>query len=101
MFDYDSLRMTSVYARLHDRTLRAEFDRFQQRVNVRGERVRIAPELADAAWAKDNLARAKQALPNGYCVLPPQQTCPHLNACLSCDHFLTTHKFLPFARSSA
>ena len=33
----------------------------------------------------ENLARAKQTLPNGYCGLPLQQTCPHPNACLTCD----------------
>jgi hypothetical protein len=40
-------------------------------------------------------ARAKQTLPNGYCGLPLQQSCPHPNACLTCDHFLTTPEFLP------
>jgi hypothetical protein len=54
--------------------------------------------LSDAAWAKENLARAKQALPNGYCGLPLQQSCPHPNACLTCDHFLTTPEFLPAHR---
>jgi len=24
-----------------------------------------------------------------------QQSCPHPNACLTCDHFLTTKEFLP------
>jgi hypothetical protein len=51
--------------------------------------------MADAVWAKENLARAKQTLPNGYCGLPLQQTCPHPNACLTCDNFLTTAEFLP------
>jgi hypothetical protein len=54
--------------------------------------------MSDAAWAKENLARAKQTLPNGYCGLPLQQTCPHPNACLTCDHFLTTPEFLPLHR---
>ncbi|UTI63909.1 hypothetical protein NBH00_21510 [Paraconexibacter antarcticus] len=54
--------------------------------------------LSDAAWAKENLARAKQTLPNGYCGLPLQQTCPHPNACLTCDSFLTTTEFLPAHR---
>ena len=40
-------------------------------------------------------ARATQALPNGYCGLPVQQTCPHANACLTCPMFLTTGEFLP------
>ncbi len=48
--------------------------------------------------ALENLARAKQTLPNGYCGLPLQQTCPHPNACLTCDHFLTTTEHLPVHR---
>jgi integrase/recombinase XerD len=27
-----------------------------------------------------------------------QQSCPHPNACLTCDHFLTTEQFLPVHR---
>lgn len=42
---------------------------------------------------KERIARAKQALPNGYCGLPLVQTCPHPNACLSCDNFLTDGSF--------
>jgi hypothetical protein len=53
---------------------------------------------AGGAWAKENLARAKQTLPNGYCGLPLQQRCPHPNACLTCDSFLTTAEFLPAHR---
>ena len=34
----------------------------------------------------------------GFCGLPLQQTCPHPNACLTCDHFLTTPEFLPLHR---
>jgi hypothetical protein len=37
--------------------------------------------------------RAKQALPNGYCGLPLVQSCPHPNACLSCENFLTDSSF--------
>lgn len=78
MLDHSSPAMTHVYARLHDSTLRDHFDRFQHRVNIRGDLVEPPADaaLADATWAKDNLSRAKQALPNGYCGLPLQQTCP-------------------------
>ena len=38
---------------------------------------------------KERIARAKQALPNGYCGLPLVQSCPHPNACLNCESFLT------------
>jgi hypothetical protein len=45
------------------------FDRYQRRINIRGETVRLDLDgpLSDAAWAKEKLARAKQTLPNGYC----------------------------------
>jgi hypothetical protein len=67
-------------------------------VNVRGEQIPLEPEgsaMSDAASAFENLARAKQTLASGYCGPPLQQTCPHPNACLTCDSFLTTVEFLP------
>ena len=42
-----------------------------------------AGPLAEAAWAKQRLGRATQALPNGFCGLPVQKTCPHANAPLT------------------
>ncbi len=48
---------------------------------------------------KDNLARAKMALPNGYCTLPLQRTCEYANACLTCSMFVTTAQFLPEHRN--
>lgn len=39
------------------------------------------------------------ALPNGYCGLPIQQSCPHANACLTCPVFITTPEFLPQHRT--
>jgi hypothetical protein len=44
---------------------------------------------------KERISRAKQTLPNGYCGLPLQLQCPHPNACLSCDAFLTDARFRP------
>ena len=38
---------------------------------------------------QQRLGRATQALPNGYCGLPVQKSCPHANACLTCPVFLT------------
>jgi hypothetical protein len=89
--------MTARYATIKHQTLRREFDRYQDRINISGEVIHLDPDgpLSDAAWAKENLARAKQTLPNGYCGLPLQQTCPHPNACLTCPSFLTTAEFLP------
>jgi integrase len=100
MLDHGSPEMTARYATIKDQTLRREWERFQQRINVRGELIPLpqAATMSDAAWALENLARAKQTLPNGYCGLPLQQTCPHPNACLTCDSFLTTGEFLPAHR---
>jgi hypothetical protein len=51
-------------------------------------------ELSDAAWAKEQISRARQSLANGWCGLPLVQTCPHPNACLTCPAFLTDQAFL-------
>jgi integrase len=96
-YGHSSPEMTAHYAKLHDQTLRREFDAFLDRVNRRGERVDVLPAAIapDAVILKERLARAKQSLPNGYCGIPVQQTCPHPNACLSCDGFLTDETFRP------
>jgi hypothetical protein len=96
-YGHSSPEMTGHYAKLHDQTLRREFDEFLDRVNRRGERVEVLPPgvAPDAVILKERLSRAKQSLPNGYCGIPVQQTCPHPNACLSCDGFLTDETFRP------
>src|SRR5260370_16653266 len=68
-----------------------------RKVNIAGDPVTLDPagQVADAAWAKQRLGRATQALPNGYCGLPIQQSCPHANSCLTCPMFITTAEFLP------
>jgi hypothetical protein len=84
-----------VYARLADTTIRQQWER-AQKINIRGEPVDTSDgPLADAEWMKQHLARAKMALPNGYCGLPLQKSCPHANACLTCPLFITTAEFLP------
>ncbi|MFY1634801.1 tyrosine-type recombinase/integrase [Solwaraspora sp. WMMB335] len=96
ILDHDSPQMTSHYARLHDTTVRRHWEA-ARKVNIKGETVTLDPNgpLAEAAWAKQRLGRATQALPNGYCGLPVQKSCPHANACLTCPMFLTTPEFLP------
>lgn len=100
ILDHDSPEMTAHYARLHDTTVREHWER-AHKVNTQGETVTLDPNgpLAEAAWAKQRLGRATQALPNGYCGLPVVQTCPHANACLTCPMFITTAEFLPQHRS--
>ncbi|WP_411130292.1 tyrosine-type recombinase/integrase [Streptomyces sp. x-19] len=96
ILDHDSPQMTAHYARLHDTTVREHWER-SRKINISGQDVVLDPQgpLAEAAWAKHRLSRATQALPNGYCQLPVQQSCPHANACLTCPMFVTTPDFLP------
>jgi site-specific recombinase XerD/ferredoxin len=97
VLDHGSIRMTARYAHLDDETVKREMASFHERVNVRGERIAlpVGGPLEEAAWMKERIARAKQALANGYCGLPLVQSCPHPNACLSCDNFLTDGSFRP------
>jgi integrase len=96
ILDHDSPQMTGHYARLHDTTVRQHWEQ-ARKVNITGDTVTLDPDgpLAEAAWAKQRLGRVTQALPNGYCGLPVQKTCPHANACLTCPMFITTPEFLP------
>jgi integrase len=96
ILDHDSPLMTAHYARLSDKTVREHWER-ARKVNAEGRPVQISPDgpLGDAAWAKQQLSRATQALPNGYCQLPLVKTCPHANSCLTCPMFVTTAGFLP------
>jgi integrase len=95
LLDHDSHQMTAHYARLHDQTIRQHWER-ARKVNIQGQQVTLDPAgpLAEASWMQHRLGLATQALPNGYCGLPVQQTCPHANACLTCPVFITTPAFL-------
>jgi integrase len=100
ILDHDSPQMTAHYARLHDTTVRRHWEA-ARKVDITGHAVVVDPDgpLAEAAWAKQRLGRATQALPNGFCGLPVQKTCPHANACLTCPMFVTTAEFLPQHRT--
>ncbi len=86
-----SIEMTAHYARLRDEMVKQEVRRWHERVSICSERIALPVDgpLQGAAWMKERIARAKQALPNGYCGLPLVQGCSHPNACLSCASFLT------------
>lgn len=104
LLGHASPNMTGHYARVHDSTIREAFDRYQQqRVNTAGDLLGYDPDAptATAEWVKHNLSRARDSLPNGYCGRPPQQDCPHPNACLTCPDFQTTPEFLDVHRRQA
>lgn len=95
LLDHESPEMTARYARLHDTTIRRHWEN-ARKIDIHGQAVALdaGGALSDAAWMKENLGRATMTLPNGYCGLPLQQTCPHANACLTCPVFVTTPDFL-------
>jgi site-specific recombinase XerD len=99
-----SPEMTGVYAQLHDHTIREAFERYQStRVDITGEVLEFDPAAptATAEWIKHHLNKIQAALPNGYCGRPPQQDCPHPNACLTCPDFQTTVEFIDIHRRHA
>ena len=104
LFGHASADMTARYARLHDTTLRQAFDDYcERRVNIAGEVLDFDADAptADAEWVKHRLGRIQASLPNGFCGRPPQQDCPHPNACLTCPDFQTTPEFLAVHRQQA
>ena len=101
MLGHATSQMTARYAIIHDTTVRAAFDDYQRhRVDIHGQQLDFDPNApaAEAEWVKHNLARVAASLPNGYCGRPPQQDCPHPDACLTCPDFQTTPQFLPLHR---
>ncbi len=104
LLGHASAEMTARYAHLHDTTMREAFDDYcQARVNIAGEVLGFdaAAPTADAEWVKHRLGRVQTSLANGFCGRPPQQDCPHPNACLTCPDFQTTPAFLPVHRQQA
>lgn len=96
ILDHTSTEMTAHYARLHDTTVRRHWER-ARKVDIHGNTVALEADspLADARWTRHHVERAAMTLPNGYCGMPAQRSCPHANACLTCPLFLTTPQFLP------
>ncbi|RIV29802.1 site-specific integrase [Micromonospora radicis] len=99
LLDHSSPHMTSHYAKISNATVRRKWEQ-AVKVNIRGEHVTLAPDgpLAQAQWANLRFGIATQTLPNGYCGLPVQKSCPHANACLTCPVFVTGAEFLPQLR---
>jgi len=95
LLDHSTHHMTARYARLSQQTIRAKWEA-ARKVDVNGRTLEPTEgPLAEAEWMKNNLARAKMALPNGFCALPLKQRCEYANACLTCPMFVTTAEFLP------
>ena len=101
LLGHASPQMTARYATIHDATVRQAFDEYcSNRISLDGQRIAYDATAitADAEFTKHNMNRVQASLPNGYCGRPPQQDCPHPNACLTCPDFQTTPAFLHIHR---
>jgi integrase len=88
--------MTMIYAQTLASTHEAEFLRFRKLT------ADARPVEADPADLYDMLqldSRTDRVLPNGWCLLPPRQSCDRGNACLTCGKFATDATFLPELRA--
>lgn len=96
LLGHRSIASTEIYAHATDTLVRAEWEKAKF-INVQGELLDLPTgEAAEAEFLLYKIGRAVQPLPNGWCGLPIQQSCPHANACLdNCPNFLTSAAFLP------
>ena len=80
--------MTLSYVERPDDFLKMQEDKYIEK----------AGEVHLSKWLKDNLRG--QVLSNGICGQPQALgRCPNANACLACEHFKTSKKFLPVLKN--
>jgi integrase len=87
--------MTMHYAQTLAETHEAEFLRYRKLTADARELEIGAGDLYDMLQLDQ---RTDRILPNGWCLLPPRQSCDRGNACLTCDKFATDASFLPELR---
>jgi integrase len=84
--------MTMIYAQTLASTHEREFLRYRK-LTADARELDVAPhDLYDMLQLNRHTDRI---LPNGFCLLPPRQSCSKGNACLTCDKFATDVTFLP------
>jgi hypothetical protein len=84
--------MTMTYAQTLQSTAEREFLRYRK-VTADARDVDVDPRDLYDMLELDR--RTDRVLPNGWCLLPPRQSCVKGNACLTCDKFATDATFLP------
>jgi hypothetical protein len=73
MLDHASPEMTARYATIKDRTLRREWERFQQRINIQGELIPLDPAgspQSEAAWALETSRAPSRRSPTATAACP-------------------------------
>jgi integrase len=88
--------MSMTYAQTLQSTAEREFLRYRK-ITADARDLEIDPHDLYDMLALDR--RTDRILPNGWCLLPPRQSCHKGNACLTCDKFATDATFLPELRT--
>src|SRR5260370_29472227 len=84
--------MTMEYAQTLASTHEAEFLRYRK---ITADGRDLAADPRDLYDMLELDKRADRILPNGWCLLPPRQSCDKGNACLTCEKFTIDASFLP------
>ena len=84
--------MTMIYAQTLAQTQEREFLRYRK-LTADARDLGLDPRDVYDLLQLDT--RTDRILPNGWCLLPPRQTCGKGNACLTCDKFATDVTCLP------
>ncbi|WP_071994221.1 tyrosine-type recombinase/integrase [Synechocystis sp. PCC 7509] len=93
---HESPGMTSVYAHIHDQTMKAEMEKFWDGKVVNNKGEIVVPEnpdldTAEMQWIKKNMKA--QTLADGFCGLPVTKSCPAQDdPCSNCSFFRTTRQ---------
>lgn len=88
--------MSMTYAQTLAATHEREFLRYRK-ITADARDLEIDPQDLYDMLELDR--RTDRILPNGWCLLPPRQSCTKGNACLTCDKFATDATFLPELRT--
>lgn len=97
---HESATMTSVYAHIHDETLKREIEKYHETrvINIAGQVVELERSCIgrdeDMEWFKKTVLA--MALPHGWCSRPKLLGHCNLppNSCLNCVHLRTNKNFL-------
>lgn len=104
---HESPAMTSVYAHIHDQTLRKEIEKYHESrvVNFQGETVELEETILssndDLEWFKKNVQA--RALEHGYCARPKvlgDCDIPGFDGCYNCPHWRTNKNFIPILQDT-
>ena len=96
LLGHKSMRMTTVYARISDRTVADEYFKVSEQVEAPYDTPKQLPQDAEGTeMRKLRSEMHRRMLGNGYCARPVGLDCHFESICESCTYFQTTLEFRP------